>query len=427
MGFINAAALIIAMSQLSDLLGIESARTGRLVVDVWAIIGHIGNFHPLSLAFGVTAFVLFVAFRRYAPRLPGMLITVAIMIGASRLVGFADRGGNVVGAVAAGLPGVGVPAMGWGPIAALLPAAFVIALISFMEAASSCKLIAIKKRVRWDENQELIGQGLAKISAAFCQSIPVSGSFSRSALNLASNARTGWSALVGAACVLVTLLFLTSWLWHLPKPVLAAAIMLPVVGLFDLSAFRRAWRASRDDGIAATATFIATLAFAPNIQNGLLTGIIISLAAYFYGRMRPSVEVFVVPASRAEPPAPIANAGADGTVGVLRFDAAIYFANVSYFEEAVLMLEHRNPDLRHIVVVASGINSLDASAVEMLRNLAERLRESGITLALTGVKRPVREVIERTGLIGTIGTANIFATETIAVEALRARDGSASP
>jgi SulP family sulfate permease len=191
------------------------------------------------------------------------------------------------GTIPAGLPGLGVPALEWSAVTALLPAAFVIALISFMEAMSSCKAIAIKTRVRWDENQELVGQGIAKIAAAFCQSMPVSGSFSRSALNLASGARTGLSSLVTAACVVLTLLFFTPLLYHLPKPVLAAVIMLAVVGLVDLEAFRRSWRASRDDGIAAIATFVATLAFAPNIQNGILTGIIVSLAAYMYGRMRP--------------------------------------------------------------------------------------------------------------------------------------------
>ena len=297
MGFINAAALIIAMAQLPGLLGIASTPSERLLVDTWNVLERIGTLHGMSLGFGIMAIAMFVAFRKFTPRLPGMLMTVGILIGVSHVVGFADRGGSVVGSIPAGFPGVGVPALGWSTTAALVPAAFVIALISFMEAASSCKLIAIKTRVRWDENQELIGQGLAKIAAAFCQSIPVSGSFSRSALNLAFNARTGVSSLVSAACVLVTLLFFTPLLFDLPRPVLAAAIMLAVVGLIDVTVFRRAWLVSREDGVAAIATFVATLVFAPNIQNGLLTGIIVSLAAYLYGRMRPRVEVIGVPAN----------------------------------------------------------------------------------------------------------------------------------
>jgi SulP family sulfate permease len=332
-----------------------------------------------------------------------------------------------VGTIPPGLPGVGVPALEWNAITALLPAAFVIALVSFMEAMSSCKAIAGKTRVRWDENQELVGQGIAKIAAAFCQSMPVSGSFSRSALNLASGARTGLSSLVIAACVLLTLLYFTPLLYHLPKPVLAAVIMLAVFGLLDLDAFRRSWRASREDGVAATATFVATLAFAPNIQNGILTGIIISLAAYMYGRMRPRIEVRTV----SDEPA-VNDAGADAApathaqIATLRFDAALYFANVSFFEETVLALERANPHLRYIVIIANGINQLDASGVEMLRNLTLHLEQSGIALVLSDVKPQVRDVAERTGLLAVLGPENIHPTAAMAIESLRERRTSAA-
>ena len=423
MGFVNAAALIIAMAQLPGLFGISVRQSEHLLADTWDVITRLGTLHEMSLAFGVTAIAMFVAFRKYAPRLPGMLITIGILIVVSHVAGFADHGGSVVGRIPAGFPGLGVPAFGWSSIAALVPAAFAVALISFMEAASSCKLIAIKTRVRWDENQELVGQGLAKIAAAFCQSIPVSGSFSRSALNLASDARTGLSSLVSAACVLVTLLFFTPLLYDLPKSVLAAAIMLAVVGLIDITAFRRAWLASRQDGLAAIATFVATLVFAPNIQNGLLTGIIISLAAILYGQMRPKIEVIGAPVAGSEPECPATLASAlRRKVGALRFDASLYFANVSYFENAVLALARSNPDIRYIVIIASGINHLDASGVEILRNLAEYLRQSGITLVLTDVKKHVQGVIERTGLIATLGAENMYATADEATEKLRGRD-----
>jgi len=421
MGFINAAALIIAMSQFPSLMGISTRQTEHLLADTWDVIMRMDSLHEASLAFGVAAILMFLGFRKFAPRLPGVLFTVGILIGVSYFVGFAARGGRVVGTVPSGLPAFGVPELGWSAVTALVPAAFVIALISFMEAMSSCKVIAIRTRVRWDENQELIGQGLAKIAAAFCQSMPVSGSFSRSALNLAARARTGLSSIVTAACVLLTLLYFTPLLYHLPKSVLAAVIMLAVFGLVDFMAIRRSWLASREDGIAATATFVATLAFAPNIQNGILTGIIVSLAAFLYGRMRPTIDVVRVPAMGAKPPEPEIGAGAQARIGALRFDASLYFANVSYFEEAVLALERNNPDIRCILIVASGINHLDASGVEMLRNLALHLRQSGITLALAEVKQHVREVIERTGLIRTLGAANIYATGAAAIESLSAR------
>jgi Sulfate permease and related transporters (MFS superfamily) len=312
----------------------------------------------------------------------------------------------------------------WSAITELLPSAFVIALISFMEATSSCKVIAVKTRTRWDENQELIGQGLAKIAAAFCHSMPVSGSFSRSAINLASNARTGVSSLVSAACVLLTLMFFTPLLYHLPKPALAAMIILAVANLVNFPAMRHAWLASRDDGIAAVVTFVSTLVFSPNIQNGILTGIIISLGTFIYRRMSPRIVTVGLDADGTLRDAARLNLPPlHPRIGALRVDASLFFANVSFFEDAVLKLERDNPDMKFILIAAQGINYLDASGVETLRNLVKRLRECGITLIISGAKKQISDVMERTGLAKAIGDSNIFSTDKLAIEALSVRVG----
>jgi len=422
MGFINAAALLIALSQLPALMGISVRQSQHLLLDTWSAVSRPDLLHEVSLAFGVAAIVMLIAFRRVAPRLPGVLITVALATWVSHATGFAERGGRVVGVIPTGFPALSVPDLNWVAVRELMPAAFVVALISFMEAMSSCKVIAIRKRVRWDENQELLGQGLAKIAAAFFQSMPVSGSFSRSALNLASHAQTGLSSVFAAASVLATLLFFTPYLHDLPKPVLAALIILAVLNLIDVRALGQAWRASRDDGLAGTATFVATLAFAPNIQIGILAGIIISLAAFLYRRMRPRVAVVSLyvdgtlrDVTRFDMP-PLHE-----RVGAIRFDASLYFANASFFEEAVLKLERDRPEIAYILVAASSINDIDASGVETLRNLAERLRQSGVTLVLSGAKQQVREVLERTGTTAVLGERNVYGTDTEAIAALRAR------
>jgi sulfate permease, SulP family len=312
--------------------------------------------------------------------------------------------------------------MSWESTRALLPAAFVVAVISFMEAMSSCKVIAIRTRMPWNENQELIGQGLAKIVAAFCGSMPVSGSFSRSALNLASNARTGLSSLFAAATVLVTLLFFTPYLYHLPRPVLAAMIILAVVNLVDVDALKRAWLASREDGIAGTVTFVVTLAFAPNIQIGIMTGIVLSLGAYLYSRMRPRAAVVSLhPDGTLRDVAHYKLAPVHPKVGILRFDASLYFANASFFEDAVLKLQRDTPKVKFIMIAANGINHLDASGVESLRSLSERLRENGVTLVIGGIKRQVFDVMERTGLVNAMGEKNIFMAERAAIDNVLAR------
>jgi SulP family sulfate permease len=291
-----------------------------------------------------------------------------------------------------------------------------------MEAMSSSKVIALKTRTPWDENQELIGQGLAKIAAAFSQSMPVSGSFSRSALNLAAGARTGLSSVFSAAFVLLTLLFFTPLLHHLPKPVLAAIIVVALINLVDYKSIAKSWRARGDDGIAAVVTFVTTLAFAPNIQIGILTGIILSLALLLYRLMRPRVAVVGM-----HPDGTLRDAeyfqleALHPKLGALRFDGSLFFVNVSYFEEAIIKLERSNPDLRYILVVGSGINGIDASGIEMLSNLVDRLKAGGITLGLSGVKRQVKEVMDRTGLTATIGADNIFPTDAAALGALLPR------
>ena len=422
MGFINAAAIIIGLSQLPAILGIPAAQTKHFLVDTWHVIANMDSMHEISLIFGVTTIILLVAFRKLAPRLPGVLITVALLTVASYLLDYEKMGGRIVGKIPQGLPSLSIPPLDWNSTIALLPAGFVIALISFMEAMSSCKVIAIKTRTPWDENQELIGQGLAKIAAAFSQSMPVSGSFSRSALNLSVNAKTGMSAVFSAGFVLLTLLFFTPLLHHLPKPVLAGIIVVALAGLVDYRSITKAWRARGDDGIAAVVTFITTLAFAPNIQIGILTGIMLSLALLLYRLMRPRVAVVGM-----HPDGTLRDAdyfqleALHPQLGALRFDGPLFFVNVSYFEEAIIKLERRNPHLKYILVVGSGINGIDASGIEMLSNLADRLKAGGITLGFSGMRRQVTEVMVRTGLAGKIGADNIFPTDPAALDALLPR------
>jgi SulP family sulfate permease len=419
MGFINAAALIISLSQLPTLLGIPAQQSSHFLLDTWGVLNQAGSLHPMSLGFGATAIALLLAFKKFAPRLPGVLITVVLLTWASYALNFAEIGGHVVGGIPKGLPSLSVPPLDWRATVALLPAGFVIALISFMEAMSSAKVIAIKTRQPWDQNQELIGQGLAKVAAAFCHSMPVSGSFSRSALNLASNARSGLASVISALFVLLALLFFTPLLYHLPKPVLAAIIMVAVLGLVNFKNFSHAWHANRDDGVASVITFFATLAFAPNIQNGIVTGILLSLSLLLYRMMRPHIAILGMhhdatlrDAQRHDLP-PM-----HPQLSALRFDGALRFVNVSYFEDALLKLERENPAVKQILIKSSGINYLDASGVDMLANLVTRFRDNGITLNFSGFKKQVQEVLDHTGLTEQIGREHIFSKDADALEYL---------
>jgi sulfate permease, SulP family len=422
MGFINAAAIIIGLSQFAPLIGMSLRNSKHLLSDIAHVLASMDEMHAVSLLFGLVSLGVMVAAKRYAPRLPGVLIAVALATFVSSLIGFEAMGGRVVGKVPVGLPSLGVPALDWKLIPSLIPMAFVIALVSFVEAMSSSKIIAIKTRTPWDENQELIGQGLAKVAAAFSGTMPVSGSFSRSALNLAAGAKTGISSIVTAGAVLLALLFFTPLLYHLPRPTLAAVIILAVFNLIDFKAFPVAWRASRHDGIAAGTTFIVTLMLAPNIQYGILTGIILSLAMFLFRTMTPRIVLLGLDENGHLQNAEKYNLPRfHPKVTAMRFDGQLYFANVSYFEQSVASLVSNDPNLRYLLVDSRGINGLDSSGVEMLRGLVDRLRSSGIELAFCNIKGPVVEVMRKTGLLDKIGGERIFLTEQAALQDFKER------
>ncbi|THF65952.1 SulP family inorganic anion transporter [Pseudothauera nasutitermitis] len=419
MGFINAAALIICLSQVPPLLGLAMPRSDRFLADLAHAFGGPALPHLPSALFGLGALAALVLLRRAAPRLPGVLLVAAGATLASALGGFEAAGGQVVGRIPAGLPALALPAIDLGAAIALLPAAFVIALVSFMEVASSARLISGKTRQPWNQNQELIGQGLAKLTASVCGALPVSASFSRSALNYASGARSGLSSLVSAAVVLLALLYLTPLLHHLPVPVLAAIILLAVANLIDFGALTRAWRISRDDGLAAALTFCATLAFAPNIQNGILTGLLLSLALMLYRGMKPRIALLGL--------------HADGTyrdlerfglahphprLVILRFDSPLTFVTAATFEEGMLRAVRAQADVRVVLVSGAGINDIDATGLHTLAGLDERLRAQGCRLAFCGLKKQVIDALQRDGLWQRLGDTAGYRTEQQALDAL---------
>ncbi|MBE9563099.1 MAG: STAS domain-containing protein, partial [Proteobacteria bacterium] len=236
-------------------------------------------------------------------------------------------------------------------------------------------------------------------------------------VNLNAGAITGMSSVYTATIVMITLLFLTPLLYHLPKAVLAAVIMMAVFGLINFKAIKHSWHISKHDGMAAIVTFVATLAFAPHLEKGILIGAGLSIILYLYRTMKPRVAIL----ARYE----------DGTLRdvevhkdlptsdsiiAIRFDGSLYFANVSYFEDAVLGAVSDKPNAKYVLVVGDGINQLDASGEDVLHQLNDRLRESGTILVFSGLKRQVFDVLRNTGLFAAIGEENFHATENMALD-----------
>jgi SulP family sulfate permease len=432
-GFTNAAAMIIGLSQLNKIFGVDKQRSELFIRDIWGVMRQIPEqTHLPTLAFGLGAVLLLVGLKKYYPRVPGVLVAVGASSLLSWLVGYEGmKQDGVVGSIPAGLPSLVAPQFDMGMMVALFPAAVVISLVGFMEAISIAKAMAATTKDRIDPNQELIGQGLANVVGSFFQAYPASGSFSRSAVNLEAGAVTGMSSVFTGLVVLLTLLFLTPLLYHLPKAVLAAVIIVAVTGLINVESVRHAWRACRHDGIASVATFLATLAFAPHLDQGIMVGVSLALGLYLYRSMSPRVahlgryEDGTLRDLAVHP-----ELATDENIIVVRFDGSLYFANVAYFEEAILHAVADKPAARFLLVVGDGINELDASGEEVLHHINSRLRSNGIDLVISGLKRQVMQVLRRTNLFERIGEDNIFATEDMALADIYRRlgaDGSFCP
>jgi SulP family sulfate permease len=331
-------------------------------------------------------------------------------------------GGEVVGKIPEGLPSVGLPRISWDTIGSLLAAAIVISLVGFMEAISIAKAIAAKTKQKIDPNQELIGQGLANIVGSLTQAFPVSGSFSRSAVNINAGARTGMSSVFTGLLVLLALLFLTPLLYHLPQAVLAAVIIMAVIGLINFTAVKHAWHANRHDGIASVVTFVATLAFAPHLDKGIMVGAGLAIVLYLYRTMSPRVAILGRYKDGTLRDARVNNLPASDVVTAVRFDGRLYFANVSYFEDAILDAVASNPDAPYLLIVGDGINELDASGEEVIHHLVDRLGGSGVVVLFSGLKKQVHQVLQATGLRDHIGARRFFSTAEQALEYIYSRD-----
>jgi SulP family sulfate permease len=303
----------------------------------------------------------------------------------------------------------------------LFSTALVISLVGFMEAISIAKAMAAKTRAHIDPNQELIGQGIGNIVGSFSLAYPASGSFSRSAVNLNAGAKTAMSSVITGLIVLITLLFLTPLLYHLPQAVLAAVIMMAVIGLINFKSIKHAWDAHRHDGIAAVVTFIATLAFAPHLDNGIMLGAGLALILYLYRTMTPRVAILGRYHDGTLRDAEINHLQSAEHVVAIRFDGQLYFANVPYFEDTITRAVAQKPNAHFLLVVADGINSLDASGEEAVHQIVTRMRTSGVQVIFSGVKKQVLDVMRNTSLFEYIGQENIFANEEMALEEIHLR------
>lgn len=430
-GFISASALLIALSQLKHILGIDLQGENAVQL-VLGLLHGLSQTHWPTFAIGSSSLIFLFLARRYLkqwlrrlglpPHLADSLGRVApiLVLLVSILVVSAwelnNIGVRVVGTVPQGLPELTLPAFDLTFIQQLLPAALLISLVGFVESVSVGQTLAARFRERIEPNQELVALGSANIAAAFSGGIPVTGGFSRSVVNFDAGARTPMAGTLAAIGIAITALYLTPFLYHLPHAVLGATIIVAVLGLVDLGMLTRTWRYSRQDGAALLAAMLGVLLI--GVEAGILLGGGLSLLLFLWRTSQPHIAVVgQVPGSEHFRNVDRHSVTESPKVLSVRVDESLYFPNARYLEDRIAELVERHPGVEHLVLMCSGINHIDASALESLETICERLHTAGIQLHLSEVKGPVMDRLQNSDFLQQFG-GQVFLSQFEALKSL---------
>ena len=430
-GFVTASGVLIAISQLKHIFGVEASGHNvvellRALLDQWQQV----NVITLLIGLGVWAY-LWVCRKRLNGWLTklgmpaswaGLMVKAApisaVVVTTLLAWGFQleQRGVDLVGFVPSGLPAITLPSLDQSLWPGLLPAALLISLVGFVESVSVAQTLAAKRRQRIDPNQELIALGMANLGAGISGGSPVSGGFSRSVVNFEAGAATPLAGAFTALGIVLATLLLTDLLAFLPTATLAATIIVAVGTLIDLPAVKRTWQYSRSDGVAMVATLLLTLLH--SVEVGIISGVVLSLGLHLYRTSQPhSAVVGRVPGTEHFRNVKRHQVETDEHVAMLRIDESLYFANARYLEDTVMALASRSPSIKHIVLTCQAVNVIDASALESLEAINGRLKDAGAMLHLAEVKGPVMDRLTHTAFYHEL-TGQVFFTTYDAWQAL---------
>ena len=409
-GFTSAAAIIIGVSQFKHIFGVKAS--GEKFLDIVSqLYGQIANTNWITLAIGVAAVVVLVLIKKFSKKIPGPLVVVLIGILLVYFGGLTEAGVKVVGDIPSGLPSFMPPLFDLAVFQKLLPVALTISFVGFMESIAVAKAIQAKhKDYKLSANQELIALGASNIGGAFFQSFPVTGGFSRTAVNDQAGAKSGLASLISAALIILTLLFLTSYFYYLPNAVLAAIIVVAVYGLIDYKEAIHLWHTDRTDFVLFMSVFTGTLIL--GIEEGILLGVVLSLSVLIYRVSYPHYAQLGKVGQHGEfrNIKRFPEAVTDSEVMIIRFDAPIFFANLSYFRDKINDLFMKTPEARYLIIDAGPVSSIDSSGVHMFADLYTDLKNDGKTLLIANMIGPVRDALYKGGVMDKIGKHHFFMT-----------------
>ncbi|MFT5630444.1 MAG: SulP family sulfate permease [Gammaproteobacteria bacterium] len=423
-GFITASGIIIAASQMKNILGIDASGHNLLEIIV-SLFEHLGEVNWITVIIGVTttAFLFWVR-KGLLPlliklglnaRTSGIVAkagpVAAIFVTTLVVWGFdlASRGVKIVGDVPTGLPPLSLPSFSMDLWSSLIVSAVVISIIGFVESVSVAQTLAAKNRQRIDPDQELIGLGAANIGAAFTGGFPVTGGFSRSVVNYDAGASTPAAGAFTAIGLGVASLFLTPLIFHLPKATLAATIIVAVLSLVDFSILKKTWKYSKSDFAAVAATMAMTLTV--GVELGVTTGVVISILIHLFKTSRPHMAIVgQVPGTEHYRNVLRHEVIVDQSVLTIRVDESLYFANTRALEDRIYDEVAMQPDLKHVILMCSAVNAVDMSALESLEAINERLKLGGVSFHLSEVKGPVMDGLKVSGFLEHL-TGRVFLSQ----------------
>ncbi len=418
-GFTSAAAIIIGLSQIKHLLRIDLPNTEHVQEILLAIFQKIGDIHWVTFGIGIIGILIIKFGKKIHTSFPAPL--VAVLVGIGLVVGFdlTAEGVKIVGAVPSGLPSLSSPSFDPSTWKTLLPIALTISLVGFAESFAVAKTIQAKhKNYKLVANQELIALGMANFGAAFFKGYPVTGGFSRTAVNNQAGAQTALASIISASLVILTLLFFTGLFYNLPSAILASVVLVAVSGLIDFKEPVHLWHKDKSDFAMLLATFLITLTL--GIETGIISGMVLSLLVVIYRASRPHMaQLGRVPGTTIfRNINRFSNLDVKENLLMVRIDGPIYFVNVEYIKEKLdAWIEERQDKVKMIIFNMESVTNIDSTGAHELHEWMLSWRKSGIDVCLSSIKGPVRDVLNRWALLEKVGTDHIFLDDNTAVTA----------
>ena len=418
-GFTSAAAIIIGLSQIKHLFRINLPNSEHIQEMVVAIAQNIGDIHWLTFGIGVVGIIIIKYGKKIHKSFPAPL--VAVIVGIALVSGFdlTALGVKIVGDVPSGLPTLSSPSFDMEIWNTLLPIALTISLVGFAESFAVAKTIQAKhKNYKLDANQELIGLGMANFGAAFFRGYPVTGGFSRTAVNNDAGAKTGLASVFSAILIVLTLLFFTGLFYNLPSAILAAVVLVAVSGLIDYKEPIHLWHKDKSDFAMLIATFVITLTL--GIETGIIAGMVLSLVVVIYRASRPHMaRLGRVPGTNIfRNVTRFKDLQERDEMLMVRIDGPIYFANIEFIKGKLdKWIAAKDEKVNMIVFNMESVTNIDSTGAHELNEWILTWRKSGIDICMSSIKGPVRDVLNRWGILECVGADHVFLDDNSAVSA----------